>query len=233
MRILINHLTRMKQGYVCVAGLDENGIHVRPVAGQLPRSLVSVEGGPFDLGTIVELGSVRHTGNPPEVEDHSFSVAQLRRVKVLPGDEFWATLEKSARPSLPQIFGDELVKRSKGATVDPSEGKASLGVVRPSGHLSISRSGFGAGLRIGLTDEDLGTLDLSLTDLRFVDSSHKNVDEDSFEEASRRLNGGEAVLLSVGLARAFQAQNDTRRRHWLQVNNLHFEGHRDWRLDSP
>ena len=32
MRILINHLTRMKGPHVCVAGIRENGSHIRPTA---------------------------------------------------------------------------------------------------------------------------------------------------------------------------------------------------------
>ena len=35
MRIVINHLTRMRRGYICTAGIDlANGQHVRPI----PRS---------------------------------------------------------------------------------------------------------------------------------------------------------------------------------------------------
>src|SRR5262249_38600569 len=37
------------------------------------------------------------------------------------------------------------------------------------------------------------------------------------------------VILSVGLARAFQASGDTARRHWLQVNNLHLEDDPVWK----
>lgn len=234
MRLLINHLTRMQAGFVCVAGLDGNGNHVRPViAGRLPRSTVSVEGGPFDLGTIVELGATAAVGSPPDVEDQSFVLAAARAVRVVDGEEFWQELESRAQLHLTEIFGDDLVRRSAGATVNPQQGRGSLGLFQPVGRVTISRSGDGARLRIGVTDSELGVLDLSLTDLRFVDSTHKNIDDDAFDEASKRLRRGEPVVLAVGLARAFRARNDDAERHWLQVNNLHFENHPDWRLDNP
>jgi len=64
LKIVVNHLTRMQQGYLCVAGLDVNtGEHVRPVLpGQrLPTSLLTRYGGPFDMGVIVDLGAVKAT----------------------------------------------------------------------------------------------------------------------------------------------------------------------------
>ena len=47
----------------------------------------------------------------------------------------------------------------------------------------------------------------------------------------RRIKRGVGVILSVGLARAFQVSGDTARRHWLQVNNLHLEDDPAWKAD--
>lgn len=47
----------------------------------------------------------------------------------------------------------------------------------------------------------------------------------------RRIQRGVAVILSVGLARAFQVSGDTARRHWLQVNDLHLEDDPAWKAD--
>ena len=49
MRIVVNHLTRMQKGFMCVAGIDlDTRLHVRPVLDrQMPIDLLSVHGGPL------------------------------------------------------------------------------------------------------------------------------------------------------------------------------------------
>ena len=56
MRIIVNHLTRMQPGYICVAGVDvSSGQHVRPVLrGRLTTDLLTLDGGPFDIASLVE-----------------------------------------------------------------------------------------------------------------------------------------------------------------------------------
>src|SRR5215210_1099974 len=59
MRILVDHLTRMQPGYFCAAGIDlESGRHVRPVLrrGRLTTDLLGTNGGPFDIGSVLDLG---------------------------------------------------------------------------------------------------------------------------------------------------------------------------------
>ena len=55
MQLVINHLTRMQQGCMCTAGIDlATGLHVRPVLDrQMTIDMLSVYGGPFDIGRIV------------------------------------------------------------------------------------------------------------------------------------------------------------------------------------
>lgn len=75
MRIIVNHLTRMQPGYICVAGVDvSNGHHVRPVLrGRLTTDLLASKGGPFDMAALVDLGTVECCGHAPEIEDHYFN----------------------------------------------------------------------------------------------------------------------------------------------------------------
>ncbi|MGH3145870.1 MAG: hypothetical protein ACRDTR_08730, partial [Rubrobacter sp.] len=71
MRILVNHLTRMQPGYVCVAGLQlDTPNHVRPVLrrGRLTTGLLGLNGGPFDIGAVVVLGPATYAGHAPELE---------------------------------------------------------------------------------------------------------------------------------------------------------------------
>src|SRR3989442_15885593 len=101
MRIVINHLTRMKPPYICVAGLLENGsAHVRPVAGHLPRALAASNGGPFDIGAIVDLGQVQHTPTRPETEDHRFNPQSASRVEYLTSADLWRLLTRVSKCTL-------------------------------------------------------------------------------------------------------------------------------------
>jgi hypothetical protein len=50
---------------------------------------------------------------------------------------------------------------------------------------------------------------------------HWAVDATAIQDVQRRIRAGVPVILSVGLARAYQVTNDTEERHWLQVNGVH------------
>lgn len=53
-------------------------------------------------------------------------------------------------------------------------------------------------------------------DRRFCKEIRKHV----VENVSRRLRRGVGAFLMLGLARPYQARNDDRARHWLQLNGL-------------
>ena len=81
MRIVVNHLTRMSSGYICVAGLDTTTRqHVRLEAYQrLTIRLLRDHGGPIELGGLLDIGSAAPIGKPPEVEDHRVEPRRIRR----------------------------------------------------------------------------------------------------------------------------------------------------------
>ena len=70
---------------------------------------------------------------------------------------------------------------------------------------------------------------LSVADIRLCDGSFRP-DPAKLNDAQRKIERGEALLLGVGLSRPFQHPNDAPPLHWLQVNNLHFESDPVWRL---
>jgi hypothetical protein len=67
-QIVVNHLTRMRGERICVAGIDmQTGEHVRPTtsaAAPLTRRLLRSNGGPFEVGAVVDLGSARSGAAP-------------------------------------------------------------------------------------------------------------------------------------------------------------------------
>jgi putative nucleic acid modification protein with dual OB domain len=236
MRIVVNHLTRMQPGFVCIAGLVDGGTqHVRPVAGRLTRSLTAAEGGPFDMATLVDIGQTQSAGSPPEVEDVGFLPSAVRKVRALDGGEFWDLLSRASAPRLREAFGPALTRSRRGAGVAVGSGSASLGVIAPArrtARLEIepSRRGSGTGVRIAFSDP-LGDMNLSVTDLRLYDSGQTEADAVLVRELNKRLGSGTRLLLSVGLTRAWTPPGSGEPPlHWLQVNNLTLEDDPDWRV---
>src|SRR5882724_2283991 len=105
---LINHLTRMRPGFFCTAGIDlATTRHVRPLiqSVNLGTDLLHRNGGLFDIGLVIDLGLDWHIGRPPEVEDHLFMPLHAKVVRTAGPTEFWDWLTKLCRPSLRAIFG--------------------------------------------------------------------------------------------------------------------------------
>src|SRR5580658_8431252 len=113
MRIVVNHLTSMEKGYVCVAGIQvSTRSHVRPVT---PGRRLHVRG----------------CGTPPLVEDVEFVLAQTKRVGRLTKTAFWDLLTGVAGLRLKEIFGDDLEQVGSSLAMQRGAGTASLGCLLP------------------------------------------------------------------------------------------------------
>jgi hypothetical protein len=235
-KIVINHLTRMQKGFVCVAGVDlATGQHVRPLLrSQMRKDLLARHGGPFDVGRVVELGWTKYVGTRPESEDYLFHQSEARGLGDMPADEFWALLSKLARPKLGEIFGKDLLPRGpRSYAVDVGRGVASLGCFvtpdRPQLALqhrdALSRDRIRIQFRSGRHEFDLG-----VTDIRLYAADHVTPDAALVQRVAQRLQTAPVVILSVGLTRAFRSTPEEPALHWLQVNNLHLPDDPVWRL---
>jgi hypothetical protein len=224
--IAVNHLTRMSSGYVCVAGLDQDGRHVRPVVGlgRLERGLIADFGGPFQVGAVVELGDVVPRPRPPEFEDHVFDPAHAQMVRMADEERLWRFMEELSDVSLGAIFGDAMQRDGNTASMPAATGRASLGVYRPRSGITVDRR-YGR-LRVDLDDSDLGRLSLPLTDVRLYDLGTNTVNERRAELLVDRLRR-RAPLLAVGVGRPW-AREGEEPRHWLQVNNVHLDDNLFW-----
>lgn len=223
MQILINHLTRMNNyRRICVAGIDKEGQHIRPVLDpqqtggqlQLERALLRSNGGPFELGRLVDLGKVESNPSPPEIEDMLFDPRQVKVVKQLQAERFGYILNESAKGSLRSIFGPELRATSgkTAAFVRPGQGRASLGVISPSNaELAEGHYNGKPEVRFRFDDSDLGSIAIKVTDLRLWEEDHQTPATDNIERLQGHLDG---CLVSVGLSREFKGK------HWLLVNNI-------------
>ena len=231
MRILVNHLTRMQPGYFCAAGVDlETETHVRPVLrrGRLTTDLLSTNGGPFDIGAVLDLGPTANTGRAPELEDHRFDPADTRRLYDDNAGDYWDALERVARESLEDIFGPALELWDESGTVDVGEGHASLGCLKPEQQPWIYVDHRGT-VRLVL-DYLMPSVDLSVTDLRLYEGDGRTPRRDLVQSVQKRLESGVETILSVGLTRPWQKRGDDEERHWLQLNNIHLKDDPLWQL---
>jgi hypothetical protein len=228
-KIVVNHLTRMQPGYICVAGIDpESNTHIRPVLGgrRLTTNFLKRHGGPFDIGVVVDLGKTHHRESPPEVEDHLFDASHTAAVGELGPDKFWRLLKAASRPDLVGIFGSGLQAQGRGCAVDVGTGSASLGCLAPTTPPHIEIDAYDK-VRMSLADGNF-TVYLSLTDLRLYHQDQKTPRVRIVRDVQRRIGSGVRVVLSLGLARAWLKPGDTARRHWLQINNVHLEDDPAW-----
>ncbi|MGH9173490.1 MAG: dual OB domain-containing protein [Vicinamibacterales bacterium] len=226
MRIVVNHLTRMTPGFICVAGISvESNEHIRPICNRarLPLRWEATQGGVFGIGNVVDLGPVKYRGAPPEVEDREFREQRLRCLDRLPADAFWALLDEHHDTRLQRIFGPQLRLAGNSCTTDRGTGKASLGVIVPDG-ITRLYAGKQGGVRLAFT-VGRASLDLSVSDLRFYrmddETASWAIDRNRLASVAYALETGVPAILSVGLTRPFRRDRDDNSRHWLQVNNIH------------
>lgn len=230
MKLVVNHLTRMKQRFICVAGIDtETGKHVRPLVpfSGFTRMQLLRRGGPFDIGSVVDLGAVKYAGRAPELEDHNFQKGHARRVGEEAAGDYWRRLEAVSQDTLADIFGPDLRPQGRTLALEPHKGEASLGclALRSAASLHVDERG---SIRIEFTDGE-HTANAPVTDLRLHATDLETPEHELVRRVSERLEAGERAILSVGLTRPFQKSTDTTPRHWLQVNNIHLESDPLWR----
>ena len=236
MQIVVNHLTRMRGGYVCAAGVDvQTSRHVRPVLpeGQLPPDFLARNGGPFDIANLVDLLTCRPTPKPPHVEDHVFTPSRARLVETFGAEAFWALLCSVAKRRLRGVFGSDLKRagRSSAGTED-GKGTASLGCFLPRGKPRLLLRGegqFGPSIHVRINDGEFDAW-VGVTDVRLYQDDHITPNRTVVEETARRLQGAGAVILGVGLTRAYAPSAEAQPMHWLQVNNIHLEDEVVWQL---
>lgn len=233
MLIVVNHLTRMKPGYFCAAGINKStDKHIRPIIrfANLSVNLLAQNGGPFDMASLVDLGEVSFAGSAPEMEDHHFYPKYTRLVRHINPDEFWKLISRHSKQSLKNIFGPELKQRGKSCVVECGSGAASLGCLSPPTRPRLYINNLGK-IRITLND---GTfqVDLSITDLRLYEVDNTTPDKKLVYRTAKQIQGGEKVILGMGLTRPWRKEGDADEWHWLQVNNIHLEGNPAWRISA-
>ena len=229
MRIVINHLTRMRRGYICVAGIDlATGQRIRPMprGADLRYPDLAAHGGLFEIGAVIDIGYAKPKGQPPESEDREFLRRYARRLDDIEPAKLWQLMMAEAKPTLIEIFGSDLKPIGhEHAAVEPGHGQVSLGTLAVTQHrpeLFIEHHTPRDRIRLKLRTGKI-PLNLSVTDIRLYEPDHVTPDAAAVAVAQERLHSSAEVLLGVGLTRAYADWlSNQPPLHWLQVNNLHF-----------
>ncbi len=223
MRIVVNHVTRMRAPRICVAGIDPQTMeHVRPTTPStdlITRSLLRTDGGPFGLGAVVDLGALTADPSPPEVEDHLFHTANARRVEDMRDDEFLDLLDKTSASDLTSAFGPQLERVGWKYATERGRGSRSLAVIRAGRRPELAIDDRFGRLQLRFNDVEPPAY-VPVTDVRFYDDDQETIRADVVENVARRLRHGVSAFLMFGLAQAYEAPHDDRERHWLQLNGL-------------
>lgn len=220
MQILVNHLTRMKSPYICVAGVNlADGSHVRPVLDKQSRHGKQIHrdtltDGLFGLGKVVDLGPVTHRPENPQREDHLFALERIQVVSQCDPLGFSQLMESIAKKSLALIFGTSLQKTSsRKIGILGGLGECSLGVYKPKeAKITQEFNQYGKHeVRLEFEDPDLGDISSPITDIRLWEDDQITPNKQWVEYARGRLSG---CVLAMGLGREYRGKN------WLQVNNI-------------
>lgn len=235
MQITINHLTRMGYPHICVAGIDEGGVHKRPVLAsrgsgrrwELDRDWLRSRSGPLELGAVVDLGDVQPASTTPEVEDVVVVPEHRKMVERLEPSAFWKKLNGATKESLHLIFGPSLKpteSRTAAFTLE-GEAKASLGMLRPEKpRLEIDWEWGRYVIRFRFADAILGVIAPKVTDLRLWE----NYSTPRFDRVKYLQDDMEGCLIAVGLTGSKKYDAFPEPRHWLQVNNIFPRGDPLW-----
>lgn len=228
MEIIINHLTRMKAGFMCVAGIDsQTREHIRfeTSARRMEISMLARNEGPFDIGNRIFFKELSPCGVKPHVEDHIYRPEFAHLVETVSGEQFWELLCSVSQTRLRDIFGEELDQiGSRSCGTQEGKGEASLGCLSPklARNLRIERLWGRQRIRVDVCDEDF-IMDLGVTDIRLYQDDHVTPNPKIIEDLANKIQHSDGIMLSVGLGRAYAPKEGSDRFHYLQVNNIHLK----------
>ena len=233
--LTITDLTRMKGGHVCIAGIDSDGVCVRPVLPPpgLFHEHLQVEGRTVIKPRAKIEFELRPTScAAPHTEDMEFEAATWRHLGDCDDDEWFQLLDSDTAPSVEAIFQGALRDRRY---VMPGQAAQSLGTVQAfdihemqflDPHTGAPRP------RLRFSDAAGAVYDLPITDLAWRDwiatlgTGASRSGHTAVVRAVQMLKKAPALFLRVGLTRPFDPEGGTQEKCWLQITGVYRMAHR-------
>jgi len=223
--IIVTHLTRMRRGHICAAGIcPADGQHVRPVfeRGNLGVNMLARNGGPIALGRRLNLLHTHKADvEPPHVEDWVVDRYNMKPLGEITPEQFCALVSARAVPTLREAFGPTL--RQMGGTsfgTAPGQGESSLAYLRlhtPVQLHLVEREG--GSRQIRATFEAGAPVDLGVTDKRLYVGHAHLPNEALVIRLQEALAKSAEIIVAVGLGRPYPP-GEANAVNWLQLNNL-------------
>src|SRR2546429_2692004 len=89
--IVVDHLARLEDGSIVVAGIDGNHEHIAPLRGSpWDTAATTRAGGPFGIGVAVDIGFSPRRGAPPLVEERQGRGGTRAPPRRPPPRPFWS-----------------------------------------------------------------------------------------------------------------------------------------------
>lgn len=230
--IVVTDLTQMKGGnYVCIAGINESGQCMRPVAEDRERG-VSKDSLYYESrlivcpGAKVEFDLYAARLELPHVEDYKFDPNHIVSKGFCSSTEWEDTLRNSSYTVVGEIY-DGLLEERK--WVKPGANTRSIATLSGASIVNVQLPEWDGKLRYRLSFKDrTGNLfDCPVSDLTFRELCYKRIKRDSYPrlpvagELSTLLKNADRVYLRLGLARPFRTTPTTEPKCYLQVTGIH------------
>jgi hypothetical protein len=225
--LTLTDVTRMHEGRICIAGLDDNGRCVRPVVpkGNLwEEFLTSIRGSTIRPFSRLSVCLLDHEPDPPHTEDWTFNPWATAFIGQTDRSAAEAMLTRAADPCVAAIFGAP-IHHDEGWYVRHGEGSRSLGTVIPHEITDVAvvlADERRVRVRIGFADAAGEAYRLSVTDLSLLrwcaDQCRREGAPDPVADRLRRSLSRRMPFLRIGLARHWAKHPD---RCHLQITGVY------------
>ncbi len=227
--LTMTDVTRMKGSRVCIAGIDSDGVCIRP---DLPppgllQGHLQVEGHAIIKPRAkIEFELQPKPSAKPHTEDMFFEADTWRHVGDCDDNEWYQLLDRDAAPSVEAIFQGALQEHKY---VLPGEGARSLGTIRVADvhDMQLFNPYDGSPRpRLRFSDAAGVVYDLPITDLAYRDwaaALGADASRGRHGAAAREvqeLRKAQALFLRVGLTRPFDPGGGTQEKCWLQITGI-------------
>ncbi|MCJ7743671.1 MAG: hypothetical protein MUO99_03830 [Dehalococcoidales bacterium] len=230
--VVITDLTQMKGGdYVCIAGINESGQCIRPVAEDREKGV------PKDLlyhksqlivcpRAKVEFDFHSVKVEPPHVEDRGFDPNHIVSKGFCSSTEWEDILRNSSKTTVDAIY-DGLLEEHK--WVRPGAKTRSIATLSRVTVVNVQLPEWDGKLkyRLSFKDDTGNVFDCPVSDLTFRELCYKRIKGDGHPrltvsgELTSLLKNAHRVYLRLGLARPFRVAPTTEPRCYLQVTGIY------------